>query len=625
MNRPRIKWFQVSCLALILTLYATSVQAQSTAFTYQGRLNDSGTPANGPYDMQFSLFDAPVSGNQIGTTLLHTGVTVTNGVFTVTFDFGAAAFSGADRWLEIAVRPGSSTGAFATLSPLQPITAAPYAMQSLNATSAANAGNAAQLGGVSASQYVLTSDSRLSDARTPAAGSSNYIQNTTSLQAGNFSISGNGQAGGVLSANVVNADAQYNLGGSRILGVLGIGGTTYLGIGAASFNPGGTFNSFFGNEAGNHDTSGYANSFFGTSAGHQMTDACCNAFFGDYAGYLTNANNNAFFGSNAGSNNSSGADNAFFGEGAGNSNTTGFQNVFIGSSSGRPNSTGNLNIMIGSGAGPGANNLINATAIGTYAEVDRSNAMVLGSIAGVNFASFDTSVGIGTTAPYGKLHVTTANDTNSNSVFNWDARHVVIGGPASTGAIGMSYDQDQQVGFIEALSPGVAWRNLILDQGGGKVGIGTASPDNTLTVNGTADKPGGGSWAVFSDERLKNINGAFTSGIETVMQLQPVRYEYKSENAMNLKSAGEHIGFSAQEVQKILPEAVTTNDAGYLLVNNDPILWTMLNAIKEQQQQLDQQRRENSRLQQVLDAQRRELDAIEKLVCPTRLGTAVCP
>jgi hypothetical protein len=51
----------------------------------------------------------------------------------------------------------------------------------------------------------------------------------------------------------------------------------------------------------------------------------------------------------------------------------------------------------------------------------------------------------------------------------------------------------------------------------------------------------------------------------------------------------------------------------------------LLNAIKEPQRQLDQQRRENSRLQQILDAQRRELDSIEKLVCSTRPGTAVCP
>jgi hypothetical protein len=109
-----------------------------------------------------------------------------------------------------------------------------------------------------------------------------------------------------------------------------------------------------------------------------------------------------------------------------------------------------------------------------------------------------------------------------------------------------------------------------------------------LSVNGTANKPGGGSWDVFSDERLKNIKGSFNSGLKALMQLQPLRYEYKPNNTLGINSAGEHIGFAAQAVQKIIPEAVTHNAQGYLLINNDPILWTMLNAIKEQQKEIEQ-------------------------------------
>ena len=72
------------------------------------------------------------------------------------------------------------------------------------------------------------------------------------------------------------------------------------------------------------------------------------------------------------------------------------------------------------------------------------------------------------------------------------------------------------------------------------------------------------------------------------MRLQPLRYEYRQTNSLGLKSNEEHIGFGAQAVQKIIPEAVTTNENGYLQVNNDPILWTMLNAIKEQQKEIEQ-------------------------------------
>jgi hypothetical protein len=122
----------------------------------------------------------------------------------------------------------------------------------------------------------------------------------------------------------------------------------------------------------------------------------------------------------------------------------------------------------------------------------------------------------------------------------------------------------------------------------GNVGIGTAAPTDLLSVNGNASKPGGGSWAVFSDERLKNIKGSFTSGLKALMQLQPIRYEYKPANALGLNSLGEHIGFGAQTLQKVIPEAVSSTENGYLQVNNDPIIWTMLNAIKEQQKQIEQ-------------------------------------
>lgn len=130
----------------------------------------------------------------------------------------------------------------------------------------------------------------------------------------------------------------------------------------------------------------------------------------------------------------------------------------------------------------------------------------------------------------------------------------------------------------------------------GSVGIATTAPTDTLSVNGTASKPGGGTWAVFSDERLKTIKGNFTSGLKAVLQLQPLRYEYRPNNALMINSAGEHVGFSAQEVATIVPEAVTKNSAGYLMVNNDPIIWTMLNAIKEQQAEIAELRKEVRKL-----------------------------
>jgi endosialidase-like protein len=125
-----------------------------------------------------------------------------------------------------------------------------------------------------------------------------------------------------------------------------------------------------------------------------------------------------------------------------------------------------------------------------------------------------------------------------------------------------------------------------------RVGINTTAPDQTLSVNGNASKSGGGSWLSFSDVRLKNIRGNFNTGLKAVMQLQPLRYEYRPNNAAGITSDGEHVGFAAQAVQKVIPEAVTANSQGYLMVNNDPIIFTMLNAIKEQQKEIQELKRQ---------------------------------
>ncbi|MEJ5221782.1 MAG: hypothetical protein WHT63_07240 [Tepidiforma sp.] len=109
--------------------------ALTTSFTYQGRLTDGGSPANGAYDLRFILYDADTGGAQVGATVTRDDVQVTNGLFTVDLDFGASVFQGDARWMEIAVRPGSSTGAFTVLSPRQPVSPAPYALFAASAGS----------------------------------------------------------------------------------------------------------------------------------------------------------------------------------------------------------------------------------------------------------------------------------------------------------------------------------------------------------------------------------------------------------------------------------------------------------------------------------------------------------
>ncbi|MBC7931653.1 MAG: exo-alpha-sialidase [Rubrivivax sp.] len=202
-------------LALLLSLILLApgiCLAQTTAFTYQGKLSSGGAPASGDYQFEFKLFDNDLVGNQTGPTQTVVA-SVQNGIFTTRLDFGAASFpADADRWLEISVRPNGSTDAYTVLSPRQQLNSVPFAIRSLrateadNAANATNADNAASLGGVASGNFVQTTDARLSDARPPAAGSGNYIQNSVSQQTGNFNISGNAVIGGTLTAARLNGD-----------------------------------------------------------------------------------------------------------------------------------------------------------------------------------------------------------------------------------------------------------------------------------------------------------------------------------------------------------------------------------------------------------------------------------
>src|SRR5437762_8414417 len=249
--RPRIVM-----ISLLLLFSAGSAFSQTTSFTYQGRLTDSGTPANQNYDLQFTLWDALSGGTQqpqpSPVTVARSAVAIANGIFTVQLDFGANAFPGANRFLEISARL-TGAGSFTTLAPRQPITSTPYAIRSLNASSA----DAVTVSGV-------------------PGGSGNYVQNTTSQQASaNFNISGNGTAGGTLSAGVINSATQYNIGGKRAFISGQTNNNVFAGEDTGLSNTTGFHNSFFGGGSGRNTTGGFRNSFFGADSG--LINSGCSA------------------------------------------------------------------------------------------------------------------------------------------------------------------------------------------------------------------------------------------------------------------------------------------------------------------------------------------------------------
>ncbi len=121
----------VAALAVYALFAAPSLLlAQTTTFTYQGSLSQSGLPANGNFSMEFSLFDDLSGGSEIGSTITVNPVPVSNGGFTVDLDFGASAFSGPARYLQITVNG-------TPLTPRRLLTSTSYAIRSLDSASVA--------------------------------------------------------------------------------------------------------------------------------------------------------------------------------------------------------------------------------------------------------------------------------------------------------------------------------------------------------------------------------------------------------------------------------------------------------------------------------------------------------
>jgi hypothetical protein len=408
---------------VLFFLSVAVILAQTGEFTYQGKLSDGGAPANGNYDFQFELHNSLASTTPLATAT-RSGVLVTNGIFTVQLDFPTALFDGTDRFLKINVKPAGSPNPYTALAPYQPLTSAPYSYKSLNAATAdfaITANNSLQLGGVAANQYVQTTDSRMSDARTPLPGSPNYVQNTNSLQASsNFNISGTG------TANTFNAATQYNVGGNRVLSVPG-DQNVFAGLNSGTANTTGFGNAFFGHFAGNVNTTGANNSFFGTDAGRNNT-ADGNSFFGRSAGFATTGGiNNAFFGLDSGRFNISGSNNAFFGKEsgfnniadgnsffgyrAGFGNTSGNSNAFFGNGAGQANVTGNFNSFFGNQAGnlnTGTSNSFFGTSAG-ISNVGGGNNAFFGTIAGQQNTTGNNNTFYGAAA--GSTNTTGTNNT----------------------------------------------------------------------------------------------------------------------------------------------------------------------------------------------------------------------
>jgi hypothetical protein len=378
LSRSRITFL----VALLVLTISSFTPGQTTEFRFEG---DTGTAFSGILDMEFRVFNASVDGGQFGSAIFRPSVSVDAGKFSVVLDYGVTAFPVADRWIEVRTSPVGA-GVYTVVSPRSKVISTPRAILANNAVSSD------QLAGIDAAQFVQTSDPRMTNSRTPTAGSSNYIQNTTSVQSGaNFNVAGAGTVGGTFTASIVKASTRFDLASNRILfaqgdntfggwlsGLSNTGwGNTAFGQAAAKSIVGGANNAMFGNQAGYNNVSGSENVMFGSLAGLNNT-ASFNSYLGFGAGRgTTSGERNVFVGYDSGYKNTTGIRNAIVGASAGTENLTGGSNSFFGYGAGFANTSGSNNTAIGANTNVGSN-LTFATAIGSGASVTTSGTIVIG-------------------------------------------------------------------------------------------------------------------------------------------------------------------------------------------------------------------------------------------------------
>ena len=361
------------------------------------------------------------------------------------------------------------------------------------------------------------------------------------------------------------------------------GNTTMSGVGnvgagssALSANTFGGNNTAFGGNTLAKNTTGNSNTAGGVGALFDNTTGTDNAAYGDRAlSANTTGDNNTALGAVTLYDTSTGGSNTAAGVGALETNSTGSFNTAIGYAAGQPvpfdHVIGNNNTAVGANSAFASGSLTNATAIGAQAEVTASNALILGSINGVNGATADTNVGIGITAPTFKLHVGLGNNGFR------------VEGPKLTGT-GLPMASFGGYGDVAVDAPGVAGGRFVVKESG-LVGIGfAANPTRIFTIGINQGHALADGWDVYSSRRWKTNIHPLNDALHKVEQLRGVSYD--------MKASGKHeIGVIAEEVGKVLPEVVTfeANGKDAQSVDYSRLTALLIEAMKEQQGEIQKQ------------------------------------
>lgn len=468
MNGPVVfllaRAFTIILAAAVVT--GERADALSTAFTYQGELAQSGTPTNDTCDLQFRLYDAASAGALLGTQTV-TAVVITDGLFTVLLNdngqFGGNPFNGNDRWLEIAVRCPAGIGSYTSLSPRQPLTAAPYALYATAAgiasgllcngcvTSANLTNDALQLGTISVTGTsslavvgggsVLTADGTFGSAvgwtvgshwsianakatHTPPDGLPSTLSGTTAALAGTLyqvNLLMLDRTAGSIGVRLGTADAGVSLSANGATTVYVATPPVIVGNAALLLTPTSDFDGSITQVTLYRVTPALPDAVINSSTGTINPLEIRAGGSGQASLYL-----GAFSGQSA---LSQAIHNTGLGQAALQNNTEGIQNTALGYWALRVNTTGDGNTAVGNGALDG--NLTGSwnNAVGhhsNYRNVTGSGNNAFGSQALTN-ANGEGNSAFGNMAMAGSYHADGPNQVNHSSAFGMNAGLFAVG------------------------------------------------------------------------------------------------------------------------------------------------------------------------------------------------------
>jgi hypothetical protein len=229
---------------------------------------------------------------------------------------------------------------------------------------------------------------------------------------------------------------------------------------------------------------------------------------------------------------------------------------------------------------------ISAGAFSTGGAVTAATGTFSGNVSCATLSAQNVLVGLGTDSPY----VIFGSDPNFK---------IYLEGTDNT------FRQSYASGYYEKYVRANGDLNWIANN---QTRVAYVNSDGSFRIfnSGGAYKPGGGAWADTSDERIKNINGDYISGLPEILGLQPVRYTYKGNvtytapetndegevmnapHGRSAREATEYVGLIAQAAEVVMPELVSTME-GYIdgtqvadlrMLDPTAIIFALVNAVK---------------------------------------------